>query len=277
MKRVLVVGCGFVGEAAADRFQAAGWDVTGWTATQASADRLVKPYAVEARDIADESALAAAAGAAERWDLVVDCVSSGRGGVDAYRRVYLEGARRLLRVLKPERFIFTSSTSVYAQTDGAWVDEQSPAEPDRETGRILRETEEVVLAAGGAVLRLAGLYGPGRSTMLAKALAGETHVEGDGRRWMNFCHRDDAASAILAVAQVRELFNVVDDCPTEQGEIVQALAEMFGQPAPTSAPPDYDRRRGWTSKRVSNARLRALGWAPQFPSFLDWARSAAGE
>lgn len=268
-----MVGCGFVGEAAADRLHAEGWDVTGWTASEASAERLSaeKPYPVSAHDVAgsDLPPLDPA--------VVVDCVSSGRGGAEAYRRVYLDGARALRAAFPAARLIFTSSTSVYAQTDGSWVDEQSEAEPERETGRILRETEELVLAsAGGAVLRLAGLYGPGRSALLAKARRAETRVEGDGLRWMNFCHRDDAAAAIVvAVNQpLAGLFNVSDDHPVRQGECVCALADLFGQPSPSTVPPDLDRKRGWTSKRVGNARLRAAGWAPAHPSFIEFAAAS---
>ncbi len=265
-RRALVVGCGFVGEAAVDLLHAGGWEVMGWTASEASAARLsaVKPYAVSAQDI-----LGALPDLAP--DAVVDCVSSGRGGVEAYRRVYLEGAQALLAAFPRARLIFTSSTSVYAQTDGSWVDERSPAEPERETGRILRETEEIVLASpGGAVLRLAGLYGPGRSTLVGKARAGATRVEGDGLRWMNFCHRDDAAAAIAMTADrdLCGLFNVADDSPIQQGECVRALAVLFGQAPPETVPPDLDRKRGWTSKRVSNARFRSLGWKPAHPSFL---------
>lgn len=265
MNTVLVAGCGFVGEAAADLFHAAGWQVTGWTATAESAGRLsaTKPYPVAAVDI-NAPALAG------EWELVVDCVSSGRGGPEAYRRAYLEGARNLRRALRPERFIFTGSTSVYAQTDGSWVTEQSPAQPERETGRILRETEDEVLAGGGVVLRLAGLYGPGRSTLLAKAREGLTQIEGDGGRWMNFCHRDDAASAILTVAKAgKGIFNVADDHPITQGDCVRRLAAWLHQPEPPPGPADRDRKRGWTSKRVCNGKLRALGWAPAHPSYVE--------
>ena len=122
-----------------------------------------------AHDVTDAGQVAEAArgdaGRGANSTQLVDCVSSGRGGgPEAYRRVYLEGARNLRAAFRPARFVYTGSTSVYAQVDGSAVDEFSPAAPDRETGRILRETEEVVLAApGGTVARLAGIYGPGRS------------------------------------------------------------------------------------------------------------------
>lgn len=277
MSHLLLVGCGFVGEATADLFHAAGWQVTAWTASEESAQRLAsKPYPVAAQDIADGASLTAARNRMAPVDLLVDCVSSGRGGSEAYRRVYLEGARGLLAIFPRARFLFTGSTSVYAQTDGGWVDETSPAEPDRETGRILRETEDLVTAHGGATARLAGLYGPGRSVLLRKFLDGEGVIEGDGLRWINFCHRDDAAGALFALGTVPILepgvYNVADDTPLTQLDCYRALAEAAGLPLPPFGPVDLGRKRGWTSKRVRNARMRSLlAWKPLFPSFTAWA------
>ena len=286
MPTVLVVGCGFVGEAAADLFHAAGWQVTGWTHSADSAARLRegKPYPVEAHDITDAGHVRTVADAFPgglALDALVDCVSSGRGGgVEQYRRVYLDGARHLLDAFHPRRTVYTGSTSVYAQTDGAWVDEASPAEPDRETGRILRETEAVVLAAtGGIVARLAGIYGPGRSALLKKFLAGEAVIEGDGLRWLNQIHRDDAAAALFRLAQPDAppgVYNVADDTPLTQRGLYESLAEQHRLPLPPTGPIELNRKRGWTSKRVNNARLRALGWRPGFPSFLDWCRTQTG-
>jgi nucleoside-diphosphate-sugar epimerase len=278
MRRVLIVGCGFIGEAAADRFHAAGWEVTGWTGSADSAARLaaVKPYAVAAQDITDADGLKRAGERLGEFEAVVDCVSSGRGGAEQYRRIYLEGARNLLAAFAPKRFLFTGSTSVYAQTDGAWVDETSAAAPERETGRILRETEDLVLAHGGSVARLAGLYGPGRSVLLRKFLEGTAVIEGEGDRWLNFCHRDDAAAALLALAEAADppsLCNAADDTPLTQADCYRALAGIFQRPLPPFGPMDLNRKRGWTHKRVSNRLLRSLGWQPEFPSFLDWAEA----
>ena len=281
MAHVLIVGCGFVGEAATDLFHAAGWRVTGWTHSAESAARLGagKPYPVSARDITDPAAVLAAAREFPGGtpDVLVDCVSSGRGGgVEQYRRVYLDGARHLLAGFPAARVIYTGSTSVYAQTDGAWVDETSPAVPDRETGRVLRETENVILNApgGGTVARLAGIYGPSRSNLLRKFLSGEAIIEGDGTRWLNQIHRDDAAAALFRLAQPGTppgVYNVADDNPLTQRGLYRALADLYDRPLPPTGPVDLQRKRGWTSKRVSNARLRALGWRPVYPSFLDWA------
>src|SRR4051794_11300210 len=161
MGRILIAGCGYVGEAAADVFYERGWQIEGWTASAESAQRLSnKPYGVRAVDITEESAFSAASG---QFDVVVHCASTGGGDAEQYRQVYLEGARNLIRAFPQARLLFVSSTSVYAQKQGEIVDEDSPAEPEHEKGRLLRRAEELVLAGGGVVARLGGIYGPGRS------------------------------------------------------------------------------------------------------------------
>ena len=278
MPCALIVGCGFVGEVAADLFHAAGWQVTGWTGSTDSADRLgaAKAYPVSAHDVTDPAAVQEAAARLPAPDAVVLSASSGRGGgPEQYRRVYLGGARNLLASFGPARFVFTGSTSVYAQTDGAWLDESAPAIPDRETGRVLRETEDAVLATpGGVVARLAGIYGPGRSNLLRKFLAGEAVIEGDGARWLNQIHRDDAAAALFRLAQPDVppgIYNVADDEPVTQLALYTTLAASFARALPPSGPVDLQRKRGWTSKRIANGRLRSLGWRPAYPSFPTWA------
>lgn len=271
MSRVLIAGCGFVGLATARALHRAKWDVLGCTHSEEGALALgSEPFPVRAADITDPSALARL-GDWRGCEAVVLCASSGRGGADAYRKVYLEGAQNLIEALRPRRLIFTSSTSVYAQNDGSWVTEQSPAEPARETGRLLRETEEFILRAGGCVARPAGIYGPGRSVILKKFLSGEAVIEGGGDRWINQVHRDDIAGALTLLVERGEhgIFNVTDDTPTMQRDLYAWLAEHFARPLPPEGAVDPKRKRGVTSKRVSNATLCALGWRPRYPSFRD--------
>lgn len=265
--RVLVAGCGYLGSALARLLHAQGWQVVAVTRTQASAQKLEnEPFRVVACDLADRDALAALGA----FEAVVDCASSGRGGAEAYRRVYLEGARALREAFPAARLIFCSSTSVYAQEDGATVTEASPAEPSRETGQILRDAERFVLAAGGTVARLGGIYGPERWALREKFLEGRAVIEGDGGRFINAIHRADGASALsFLLIQPPGIYNVVDDAPTPQREAYAVLAEHFHRPLPPVAAPDLERKRGWTHKAVSNAKLRALGWTPIYPSFRD--------
>ncbi|MGC3988518.1 MAG: NAD-dependent epimerase/dehydratase family protein [Chthoniobacteraceae bacterium] len=269
MPGVLIAGCGFVGVATARLFHAVGWETTGIVRSpETVAELAAEPFRVVAADITNQSTLTAIEG---NFEVVINCVSSGKGGAEAYRLAYLEGSQRLLEVFKPRLFIFTSSTSVYVQNDGSVVTEESPAQPDRETGQILREAEELALRHGGAVARLAGIYGPHRSVLLRKFLDGTAVIEGDGQRWINQIHRDDAASALFQIVScgAKGVFNVADDTPFTQRDFYARMSAHLQKPLPPEGPVDLNRKRGVTSKRVSNARLRALGWTPKYPSYFD--------
>ena len=117
--------------------------------------------------------------------------------------------------------------------------------------------------------RLAGIYGPGRSFILLKYLNGAAVIEGDGGRYLNQAHCQDIVRALLQLVErgATGIFNIVDSTPQTQLAIYQWLADHFQRELPPTAPPDYERKRGWTHKRVSNARLLATGWTPTFPSF----------
>jgi len=274
---ILIVGCGYLGAVAAARLAGGGHRVIGVTRTAASAAGLaaagVDGRAGDVGDLAFLRSLPAV-------DRVVHCAAAGRGGgVAEYRRVYVGGVGRLTEAFPGVPVVFTSSTSVYGQIDGTWVTEESPAEPDRETGRLLREAEALTLAGGGVVLRLAGIYGPGRSVLLRNFLLGEARIDvraeppaaPDGR-WINQIHRDDAAAAIVwAVERSGDhgIFNVADRQPMTQRTVYTELARRFHRPLPPEAPPALDRKRGWTHKRVSSAKLAAAGGAPCYPSWFD--------
>ncbi len=264
--KLLLVGYGYLGQAVAREFLEHGWDVLPVSLSGGSGQ-----IACDVADPADVDSLPTA-------DFIIHCAASGRGGADAYRRVYLDGCRNLAERYTGIPLLFTSSTSVYAQTDGSVVSEEGPAEPDRETGKILLDAEAAVMAAGGIVARLAGIYGPGRSVILKKFLSGEAMIEEDGRRLLNQIHRDDAARAIFHLATLRpagHIFNVCDSTPLSQRECYEGLSRLFQKPVPPTGPRDLDRKRGWTHKQVSNAKLRATGWEPRFPSFLDAAPAVA--
>ena len=268
MPRILIAGCGYVGEAAADLFHEHGWEVQGWTASVQSAGQLAaKPYVVRAVDITDRAAVSEVH---EEFDVVVQCASSRGGDAGEYRRIYLEGARMLLCAFPNSRLLFTSSTSVYAQQQGDIVDETSPANPFHEKGHVLRQTEDLVLADNGIVLRLAGVYGPGRSFLLRKFLAGEAVLD-RGDRIINQAHRDDIVSALLLLAGRRadlggQIYNVVDDQPIRARDAFQWLSARLQRPLP-SGKIIAARKRGDSNKLVSNRKLRALGWDLRFPNF----------
>lgn len=268
LRSILIAGCGFVGLPLARNFVDAGWETHAITGSESSAERLrTESFHVCSLDIRDGNAVRQLA--RHSFDVVVHCASSGRGNASDYEAVFFEGANNLLKSLEYGRFIFTSSTSVYAQTDGSWVDETSQAEPTRGTGRVLRKTEELVVATGGIVARLAGLYGPGRCVPLQKLLNGKAIIEGDGSRRMNLLHQSDAAAALQFLAQSKTpgIYNAVDNLPVTQIDWYRYVCDLLNKPLPPTGSPDLDRKRGWTNKRVSNQKLRALGWEPIYATF----------
>jgi nucleoside-diphosphate-sugar epimerase len=271
MPRILIAGCGYIGQAAADLLHAAGWLVEGWTRSAESAASLsAKPYHVREVDVSKPAQLAECAGT---FDAVVHCASSSGGDAEMYRRVYLDGARNLLETFPGSKLLFTSSTSVYAQRDGSWVTEESETKPMRETSRILLETERSVLASGGIVARLAGIYGPGRSALLNKFLKGTAMIDPETDRFVNQVHRDDIAAALFLLlsreSEIAQIYNVVDDQPILQSECYRWLAHRLNRPLPPIGRSIQERKRGDSNKRVSNAKLRALGWTLRYPTFPE--------
>lgn len=273
---LLIAGCGYVGKALARVAIEHDWRVTAWTFSPESASDLMQEgIPATICDLSDPRSVQSSAASMELPTAVVHCASSGRGGADAYQSVYFQGMQNLAGSFPQSHLIFTGSTSVYAQTDGSEVDESSEANPPRETGRWLRKAEDTALAAAGTVVRLAGIYGPGRSVLLKRLLAGEATLDADGSKHINQIHRDDAAGAlwhIVSQSLRNEIFNAADSAPLSQMEIYQSLCALLNKPLPASAPPDLNRKRGWTDKRVSNAKLIQTGWHPIFPRFIDWAK-----
>jgi shikimate kinase/nucleoside-diphosphate-sugar epimerase len=274
--KILLIGCGFVGERAADLFHAAGHQVFGVTHSPSSAERLtsLKPWSVLACDVSSAASVQALREQTGPVDAFIHCASSSKGGAEMYQAVYVDGMTHLLGAYPQAWPLYTSSTSVYPQVDGSTVDETSPAQPDKETGRLLRAAEELALTNGGAVARLAGIYGPGRSFLLKNLLEGNSGIEtNDGApdgRLLNQIHADDAASALLhlVTSKLSGIYNVVDDARMTQRDCLEKLAPLFNLPAPGIKPPDANRKRGWTHKHVSNAKLRSTGWTPSFPDYF---------
>jgi nucleoside-diphosphate-sugar epimerase len=199
--------------------------------------------------------------------------------VENYRAVYLEGTRNVLAWLRahpPARYIYTSSTSVYSQNDGSIVTEQSSTEPENDTSKVLRETEEVLLTqtiVPAIVLRTSGIYGPGRGHLFKQYLRGEAIMRDDGLNYINMAHVEDVAGAIEACftkGGTQEIYNLTDDEPVTQLDFFAWLSQQLGKPLPPSAPPDPQRKRGVSNKRVSNAKLKsAVGYAFRYPTFRE--------
>ena len=278
--RVLIVGCGYVGLPLGKELVRQGHEVFGLRRSALAEAELKAAGIIPLHaDITQPETLAKLP---RDFDWVVNCAASGGGGADDYRKIYLEGNRNLISWLAdapPKKFVFTSSTSVYGQNDGSVVTEKSPVEPEADTAQVLVEAEKLLLAEvaerqfPAIVLRVAGIYGPGRGHWFKQFLRGEARIEGDGARWLNMIHREDLIGIIIAAlrdATLGEIFNAADCEPVSQLKFFEWLAAELKRPLPPAVPADADlwRRRGVTNKRVSNAKLQAeLKYEFQFPDF----------
>ena len=256
----LVVGCGYLGERVASRWQAAGDRVVAVTRRPARAAEL----AVRGLEplVADVTAAAfPAAATLPTADTVFWAVGFDRAAGTTHRDVHLHGLMRLLDALPGRpRVILSSSTGVWGDEDGRVVDESTPAHPAREAGRVLIEAETLLAAhprGPGVALRFAGLYGPGRLPRIADLLAGSP-IAADPDSWLNLIHVDDAAEVVRLVAAAaapRPLYVVSDGRPVRRRDWYGRLAALAGGPEPqwdAAAP----RPRG-ADKRVDPRRLFA--------------------
>jgi len=269
--QTLIIGCGYIGLPLALRLAEAGHEITAWVHSTASAESLAahRFHRVIAGSVADNNIWSALG---ETCDLVIHCASSGRGGESAYEQVFLKGTLMMNAYQPRARKLFVSSTSVYRQTQGEIVTEESPAEPDTATGRILRVAEKVALGAGATVVRSTGIYGPNRGVLFEKFRRGEAVIEGDGLRWINQIHQRDLVAALAHLIEAGapgEIYNATDDTPATYRDYYAWCAKFLGQPMPPHGPVNPQRKRGLTNKRVSNAKLRATGWQPIYPSFSE--------
>jgi nucleoside-diphosphate-sugar epimerase len=171
------------------------------------------------------------------------------------------------------RFVFVSSTGVYAQQDGSWVDEDTPAEPREFSDRALLDGERAVLGGPlpATVLRLGGIYGPGRTRLIESVRRGEARVRPG--LYTNRIHRDDAAGALahlLALAEPAPVYLGVDDEPAAEADVLNWIADRLGLPRPpASRAVPHDRLEHRGNKRCRNARLRGSGYGFRYPTFRE--------
>jgi nucleoside-diphosphate-sugar epimerase len=274
--RVLIIGCGYVGLPLGIELVRLGHEVFGLRRNTAAENELksagLKPIFADITQLDELKKLPC------DFDWVVNCVAAN--GAD-YSEVYLRGTKNIVAWLEnspPKKFVYTSSTSVYAQNDGSLVNENSPAEPLAETSKILVATEKVLLAAfaekkfPAVILRVAGIYGPQRGHLFRQFLKNEARLDGDGARFLNMIHRDDVIGAIIAAlknGRAGEIYNAADDAPVSQLNLYKWLAERLEKKLPASETENLPaRKRGVTNKRVSNEKLKTeLKYQFQFPDF----------
>lgn len=286
-KRLVIFGCGYVGGALAEVARAGGASVTALTRNAARAEELRRRgITVVTCDLAG-SGWHEAIGPGP--DFVLNAVSAASFTPEGYRHSYVEGARSILAWARRSgrpigTLVYTSSTGVYPQDGGARVDESAPITGAGPTGRVLAEAEELFRRAPAAsvgrafILRLAGIYGPGRHALLDQLRAGADTIAGRGGHRLNLVHRDDIVAAVCACFGAgREVaggtFNVSDGQPASRAEVVAWLAARLGRPTPRFDEAATSTRRGGAGVPdrviVSDALRRAVGWAPHFPSFRE--------
>jgi nucleoside-diphosphate-sugar epimerase len=287
---VVILGCGYVGLELGRQLTERGHRAVGVRRSEEGL-AAVKDAGFEAvrGDVTDADSLSAVPDV----DAVVFTASSGGGDADAAREVYVEGLRTAIdhfggREEPPDRLVYTSSTGVYGDHGGDWVDEETPLDPQTEKSAVLVEAERVAIdhsaerGIDGTVARLAGIYGPGR-TRLERYLAGPV-TEGH----LNMIHRDDAAGAVrflLTDDLARgEVVLVVDDKPVSKWAFADWLADECGEEHPPKQTvaerladddlPERVRRRLLTDKRCSNEKLRSLGYEFEYPTYREGYRAA---
>ena len=278
--RVLIVGCGYIGIPLGAELVRLGHEVCGVTRSEQNHAALkassIQPFIADVAQPADLDKLPLP------FDWVVNTVSSSKGGIDEYKQVYLQGTRNLLDWLSatpPKKFVYTSSTSVYGQTDGSQVKESSAAQPAGETAQVLAATEKLLLDAArekkfpAIILRVAGIYGPDRGHLFLQYLKDEAFIPGRGERLLNMIHRTDLVNCIIAALKnghAGEVYNAVDDEPVPQIHFFRWLSETLGKGMPPfgeeAAP--AGRKRAVTHKKVLNRKLKAeLGYLFKYPTF----------
>lgn len=267
MDRVLLAGCGDLGSALGRRLAGEGVEVLG---LRRDASGVPPPVHALAADLRDREGLAGALGSVPPPDAVVIAVTADERSAEAYRATYLHGTRNLRECLPapPRRVLFVSSTSVYGQHDGSWVDERSPTAPGRDTGAVLLEAEEAARSFPGVsvCVRFGGIYGPGRTRLLERVRAGAATCP-ETPRYTNRIHRDDCVRVLhhlLHLAEPAPVYTAVDHDPVERRLLLEWLARRVGAPAPRPGP-----GRGGSGKRVRNDRLLASGLHLRYPTFRE--------
>jgi nucleoside-diphosphate-sugar epimerase len=271
----LIIGCGYLGRRIATLWLAEGHRVHATTRRPAEADafrsQALDPVVCDVLDAESLKRLPPA-------NTVVYAVGFDRSAGATMRSVYVDGLARVLDILPPPgRFLYVSSSSVYGQTDGGWVDENSPTDPQEESGKIVLDAERVLheRLPSAIILRFSGIYGPGRLLRRATIEKGEPIV-GDADKWLNLIHVEDGARVVLAAewhATPGRVYNVCDDQPVPRREYYTELARVLGAQAPRFVPPPTDQPtppHEKANRRIRNVRMKEeLRFELRYPGYVQ--------
>lgn len=274
--RVLIAGAGYVGTALGQTLASRGHEVF---ALRRRPEPIAGMHAVAA-DLDDPASLSVLP---RDLDVVHYTAAADERTEEAYERAYVRGLQNLLSVLAGKksnvrRLLYTSSTAVYGQNAGEDVDEDSPAEPRASTGRILLRGEDAARTnalAPAIVLRLGGIYGPGRDRLLRQVARGEARLSPTPHT-TNRIHRDDCAGALahlMTLPNPQPTYLGVDSEPADRNDVLRFLAAELGAPPPSEDDGPPSGRLEGGHKRCRNDRLRASGYHFAYPTFRDGYRS----
>ena len=274
----LIIGCGYVGFRVARRWQARGDQVFALTRKPARVAEFERVGIVPVLgDVANPLTLPPL----PHLDTVLFAVGFDRSAPHSIEDIYVAGLGRALAVLPANvgRLIYISSTGVYGQSGGAWVDEDSVCQPQRVGGKAVLAAEQRLarhaLGARSVVLRAAGIYGPGRIPKLNDVKQGKP-VAADGDAFLNLVHVDDLVEAVLAAERLEKLparYVVGDGVPVRRADFYGEVARQLGAPPPrfvAAEPHSASALRETSSKRVRNTRMLAeLMPALRYPSYRE--------
>lgn len=280
--RVLIAGAGYVGAELAARLASARHEVLALRRSppRTEAQTVAPRVRWLACDLSDANALSSLG--LEGVEALAYLVAADTRDDAAYRRAYVDGLANVLACLRPgrslRRVLFVSSTSVYAQDDGSWLDEASPARPAHFAGRRVLAGEAIAREAGceSVALRLGGIYGPGRTSLIERVRRGQAQLA-SAPHYTNRIHRDDAARAcahLLAHPAPEPCYVGVDREPTDQARVLRWLATRL-RVAPPSG--DYDASAAPSGKRCRSDRLDASGFSFAYPTFREGYESLIDE
>jgi nucleoside-diphosphate-sugar epimerase len=278
--RTLIFGCGYLGKRVAREWIKHGFEVHAITRSQEHANGLrelgIHPIIADICDADSLTKLPAV-------DVVLHAIGFDRQSGMSQEQVTCGGTQNLLKAIKDryERLIHISSTSVFGQCDGEWVDETSECRPTQSGGQCALAAENMIRDAHvvgkdpkAFILRLAGIYGPDRLLSRIEILQSGRSLAGRGDAWLNLIHVDDAVKAILTCAACdlpSDTFVVVDDRPLLRRDYFETFARLIGAPIPTFDPTQPTQRgSGGINKRCSNLRAQQkLGWRPDYDSAIQ--------
>lgn len=268
MAKILIAGCGDIGCRLGLELTTEGHEVYG---LRRDGDKIPAPMIAIAADLNNQDDLSLP----NDLDYVFYTAAAGKYNDFAYYQAYVSGLKNLLHALTGQtikRLFFTSSTSVFSQSEGEWVTEDSPAEEHNFSSKRLLEGEALALECGwpATIVRFGGIYGPGRTHIIDLVMKGKAQCMEDV--YSNRIHTDDCVGVfkhLMNFAKAESLYIGVDNQPTPSCEVYEWLAEQLSVGYIEHTEPSESSRGQRTNKRLSNAKLRATGYEFKYPTYQE--------